>query len=347
MAVELIRQRQTPTWTWAASSTVSQDIVASGAITRIVLEVSLTSSGSNAAAIQEDGMWRAIQALTLKGNGGVNYFSMGDEQIGRMLHLLNMRDGLIAGVGHGAIATTNSFIYVLHFGSRPVDEHGRDNPFDLSAFIPAMDDNGLKLDWLTTANSVVDDTNTISSGTMYATIYQVLGTKAEIRREMMRQGVRQAMVPSSSYMSYAHSANFSDVSKEFDVPCGAYLRRIAVMVQDDTATRPLRADDEVTHLALKLPVGNQRVFYDGFPAMVYQQGKCQATLVDDNATTGGALAVGPGFAVMDLREQGNPDYGLNLQGYTVGAVKLGATIANYASGDDSFYWFDQVRPYRL
>lgn len=345
--LQLIRNRQTPTWTWAASSTVSQDIVASGAITRIVLEVSLTSSGSNAAAIQEDGMWRAIQALTLKGNGGVQYFSMGDEQIGRMLHLLNMNDRLIKGVGHGPIATTNSFIYVLHFGSRPVDEYGRDNPFDLSAFVPAMDDNGLKLDWLTTANDVVDDTNTISSGTMYATVYQVLGTKAEIMGEMRRQGVRQPMIPSSSYMSYAHSANFSDVSKDFDVPAGAFLRRIAIMQQDATATRPVRQDDEITHVALKLPVGNQRVFYDAFPAMVYQQGHCQATLVDDNATTGGALAVGAGFAVMDFREQAHKDYGLDLRNYSVGSVKLSVTVANYASGDDSFYWYDQVRPYKL
>lgn len=347
MGATLIRTRQTPSWTWAASQTVSQDIKASGAITRIVLRIRMTMSGSAAAAVQEDGFWRIIQALTLKGNGGVNYFSMGDEQIGRMLHLLNMRDKVLPGVGHGPIATTNDFIFVLHFGSRPHDQYGRDNPWDMSAFVPGFDDTGLKLDWLTTANTVVDDTVTISSATMYATIFEVLGTRGDIREEMARQGVRQAMVPSSSYFTYAHTGTFSDVSKELDIPAGAFMRRIAILAQDDTATRPLRADDEVTEVAIKLPVGNQRVFFDDFPAMNYACGQCEATLVDDNATTGGALAVGAGFGVVDLRQQADRDYGLDLRNMKTGDLKLGVTIGSYAAGDDSFYWFDQLRPYRL
>ncbi len=347
MPAQLIRRRQTPTWAWAASSTVGQDINASGAITRIVLRLRLTFSGAAAAAIQEDGTWRAIETLTLRGNGGVNYFSMGDQQIGRMIHLLNLNDKVLPGPGHTNMATTNDWIFVLHFGSRPFDQYGRPNPFDLSAFVPAFDDNGLRLDWLTGAAAVPDDTVTISSATMTATIFEVLGTKAEIMAEMRRQGVRQPMVPSSSYFSYAHTGNFSDVSRELDVPAGAFLRRIAILAQDDTATRPLRADDEITEVALKLPVGNQRVFFDDFPSMIYQQGTIQDLLVDDNATTGGAICVGQGFATMDLREQADPDYGLDLRQFKSGDVKLGVTVANYAAGDDSFYWFDQVRPYKM
>lgn len=347
MAASLIRTRQTPTWTWAASQTVSQDIKASGAITRIALRVRLTMSGSAAAAVQEDGFWRIMQALTLKGNSGVAYFSMGDEQIGRMLHLLNLNDRVLPGVGHGPIATTNDFIYVLHFGSRPRDQRGHDNPFDMSAFVPAFDDTGLKLDWLTTANTVVDDTLTISSATMYATIYEVVGTKDDIMKEMWRQGVRTPMVPSSSYYVYQHTGTVSDVSKDLDIPGGAFMRRIGILAQDDTATRPLRADDEVTEVAIKLPVGNQRVFFDDFPALVYGQGRNQSVLVDDNAMTGGALAVGAGFGVVDLRQQGDADYGLDLRNYKAGDFKLGVTIGSYAAGDDSFYWFDQLRPYRM
>jgi hypothetical protein len=345
--LQLIRQRQTPTWTWAASSTISQDIKASGAITRIDLQVVLTPSATAAGAIQPQGYWRMINALTLKGNGGVNYLSMGDQQIGRFLHVLNMNDKVLPGVGHFPHSTPVTFHFVLHFGSRPFDQYGRPNPFDLSAFVPAFDDSGLKIDWLTDAAAGIDDTITVTSAIMYATIYEVVGTKGEIMSEMHRQGVRQPMIPSSSYMSYAHTATFSDVSKDIDVPAGAFMRRIGIMAHDETATRPVLKDDEVTEVALKLPVGNQRVFFDNFVSMVYGQGRNSDLLVADDATTGGAQGVCPGIATLDLRQMAHPDYGLDLRLMKTGDVKLGVTIGSYAAGDDSFYWFDQVRPYKL
>ncbi len=344
--LQLIRSvKASESITWVASGTPAADIKATGAITRIVLRAYMTMSGSIAGAVQEDGPFRIIQTLKVRGAGGVGYFSMGDEQIGRLLHLLNMKDKLINGVGHGPMVTTQDWVYVLHFGSRPKDRFGRDNPFDLTAFIPAFDDSSLQLEWGTTANNVVDDTVTISSGVMYMTVYEVLGTAAEIRSEMARQGIVQPMIPVSSYRSYAHTGNLSDLSAEFDVPVGAFLRRIALLDQDATATRPVRVDDGVARVGLKLPVGNQRIFEDDFRAMVFQQGSIESAMVDDNGTTGGAIAVGSGFAVMDFREQGHSDYGLNLRPYKNGDVKLGLTIENYNSGDDTFIWYDQVRPY--
>lgn len=347
MGAQLIVNRQTPSATWAASTVVSMDIKATGALTRLVLRFHMTASGSMVATNQEQGIYRIAQTLKLVGNGGVNYFSMGDMQISRMLRALNQNDRVAPGITQ-PLATTNDTLLVIHFGSRPFDQYGRSNPFDLSAFVPAMDDSGLKLEWGTTANDVMDDAITISSGTLYATLYEALGTKGDILGEIHRQGVRQPMVPSSSYYSYAHTGTFSDVSKELDLPAGAFLRRVAILCQDDTATRPLLADDEVTEVALKLPVGNQRLFFDDWPAMVQgQQAGPQNLLVDDTGVTGGAVSLGAGFAVLDCRQLAHPDYGLDLRGYTAGAVKLGVTIGSYAAGDDSFYWFDQVRPYKL
>jgi len=343
--LQMIRNKQSTTLTYSASSVVAADIRASGALTRLVLRVRLTPSGSMAAAVQEDGIFRILQTLAIKGAGGVHYFSMGDEQIGRMLHLLNMHDRLIRGTGHGPLAAVNDLVFVIHFGSRPRDAFGRDNPFDLSALVPAFDDSELRIEWGCPANTVVDDTVTISGAVMHVSVHEVLGTAQEIKAEMARQGVRVAMVPTSSYRSYAHTGNLSDLSAEFDVPTGAYLRRIALMAQDDTATRPLRADDEVTKVGLKLPIGNQRIFEEDFAALVYQQGAVQSVLVDDNAVTGGSPVVGAGFGVIDCRELAHPDYGLNLMAYKSGDVKMGLTIENYAAGDDTFLWYDQVRPY--
>jgi hypothetical protein len=347
MSATLVRTRQTPALTWAASTVVSQDIKATGAITRMHLRFNITPSGSLVAAGAPDGVWRVFDSLTLKGNGGVNYFSMGDQQISRMLHLANMYDKVLPGVGRHALATPNSYEYIIHFGSRPFLPCGRPNVFDMSAFVPAFDDTGIKLELGCTANDVMDAAITISAGSMTVTLFEVLGNKGDILAEMHRQGIRQPMVPSSNYYSYAHTGTFADVSKDIDVPAGSFLRRIGILVQDDTATRPLRVDDEVTEVALKLPVGNQRVFFDDFPSMVLSQAPNQSDLVINQGVTGGALVTSPGFAFVDLRQQADPDYGLDMRQLKTGDIKLGVTIGTYAAGDDSFYWFDQLRPYKI
>ena len=45
-----------------------------------------------------------------------------------------------------------------------------------------------------------------------------------------------------------------------------------------------------------------------------------------------------------MRQIGHTDYGLNMAAYKSGAAKLGLTIENYASGDRTAIWFDQVAP---
>jgi len=345
MPLQLIRNRQTKTLTWGASQIVSQDIQASGAITRVVLRVRLTPSGSYVSNHAVDGLWRIIQTLNLMGSGGVGYFSMGDVQIGRMLHLLNRWDGIVKGTGHEALGTPVDIVFVMHFGSRPYDQYGRPNPFDLSAFIPAFADSDLRLDWGTTANNVTDAAITISSAIGYLTIYEVMGTAQDIKTEMARQGVAQAMIPISSYKSYPHSADYSDLSSEHDVPTGAFLRRVALLVVDESSPT-LRANDEVAQVGLKLPVGNQRVFQDDFRAMMHSDGGDLDDLAEiDVGVTTGVLRTSGGFVVMDLRQHGFADYGLDLRHLKGGDVKLGLTIENYTSGDRTFIWWDQVRPY--
>ena len=342
--LQKVVNRQTDTWTWAASSTISNDIRCSGAVTRLVFRVALTPSATYVSNHAIDAFHRIINSLNIVGAGGVHYLSMGDMQIGRMLHRLNQMDGLIKGTGHGVLSTPIDVVFVVHFGSRPQDQFGRDNPFDMSAFMPAFDDTELRLDWLTTANSVTDAIITISSAIGYLTVYQVLGTASEIKAEMARQGVMQTMIPVSSYRSYPHTGNLSDLSAEFDVPSGAFLRRIALLSQDETGI-PLYALDQIASVGIKLPVGSQRVFQDDWRAFSLAQTPITSLNEADVAVTGGVINTMVGVGVVDLRTMANADYGLDLRGYKASDVKLGLTIENYTAGDDTFIWYDQVRPY--
>ena len=56
------------------------------------------------------------------------------------------------------------------------------------------------------------------------------------------------------------------------------------------------------------------------------------------------LMVPAGFVYIDLRPYGNPLYGLDLRNFQTGDFKLGLTIENYAAGDDTTFYWDQLMP---
>lgn len=357
MGVELIRNRQTDYATFAADGSDSENIRASGALTRIILRAHvLIGTSTMVSNNYVEGFHRLIDSIKIKGAGGIHYFSLGNHECTQQLHRLNRYDRTVNGPAHGpqvANASYTDVVWVLHFGSRPRDEYGRDNPFDLSAFIPAFDDAELKLEMDFAASLSMDGGATVDTTYIYITTFQVFGTRNDILGEMARQRVRipagaggNCMIPVSTYVAEANTGTLADFSYEKDVPTGTYLRRIAVIAKNE-ATPNAMADDQITQVALKLPQASQRLIQDDFTAMVYTQGSIQAQAGADVAVTAGVMQTQPGMAIMDLRQHADPDYGMNLMPYGPGAVKLGMTIGDYTSGEDTYLWYDQVRPYRF
>lgn len=338
-----VRKTQTSTATWAASNDVQLTLPNEGAITRIVLHYSLTVTASLAADTNTEFMqWKPIQNLKVEGSGGKAYLSAVGEQMGRLLHFLNQKD--FPGYRFNQYHATNT-VYgtiILHFGSRPRDSFGRDNPFDLTAFIPAGKEspNGLKLTWSTTqAADVCDTAIDISAGTMYADVYSVLGLPS-----------LDGMIPLSSTEMYPHTGNLSDLSSLHDVPTGSYLRRIAILSQDDTAIGsggPLVAADEIAKVGIILPNENRRLIEANWAPFVSENGIYRPpAMTAAGAVTKPIDGIVSGFGIIDFRNYANPDYGLDLRGYKGGDVKLGLTIQNYAAGDDTIIWYDMVQPYK-
>jgi hypothetical protein len=328
------------TLAWAASTDKQIDLPNEGLITRIDLEAQITADAAAVAAHSTDAFSRIIQNIKIEGGGGKAYVGMSGDQMGRLLHFMNVNDFGGRPFMHpfdqeGTYIT--SALFRLHFGSRPVDAYGRDNPFDLTAFIPAQDETNLKLTWTTTALAdIIDDTVNISAITIYAHVYQVVGLPSS-----------QGMIPVSATTTYAHTANYSDLGKEFDVPTGAYLRRIVMLVQDETTNAnagPLRAYDEVPKVGLLLPKESRRLIELRTQALSLTN-YAIALQQKDASVSQGALVAPFGFFVIDLRPYTHPDFGANLIGFQTGDVKLGITIENLTGGDDTIIWWDEVQPY--
>lgn len=322
-------KRVTDTSTWAASSDLaSLKLPREGLITEIKLRANITMSAA-LTAVQPDGLTRAIQNLKIEGDGGRAFLGMSGEQMGRLLYFWTVLD-------HGAqlinlpTGTDAHITFVFHPGSNPKD------PFDTTAVIPARALSELLAKITTTANSVVDDTTTISSGVYYFEVNQVM--EVPVGAGMM--------TPIGSSLTYAHTATFSDFSAEIDVPTGNYLRRIFLLDQDETATRPVRKDDQVTGVKLSVPGIGRTIIESNWQDLKAETAK-QARLNGYNFqvadTTTGHLNVPDGMVCIDLRKYFDPVYGLDLRSTQTGKVKLGLTIGSYAAGDDTLIYWDQLQ----
>jgi hypothetical protein len=350
---------QTDTSTWAASSAgIATDIERLGVITRIVCSMELTPSATFDGANQPDGLFRPVQNMRLEG-GGFTYFTLPGDAGGlggTLWHYYNRENMGVMGHASGDVtAPHRSFVPVSfwwHPGSRPVTMGRKQNPFDMTALVPALHDASLRAIWTTGPNSVMDDTITLASAVMRYTLYYIVGTNSEMQAEMRRQrvnlpvfdrGVPTAMVPNWHTITHAATATFTDYQQEHNIPTGGYLRQLWILSQDDTATRPLRAADEITDVKIMLP-GQEVPIQVHAEHLTNQQMAGSGLIADDGDIDFGNRAP-EGIIPIDFRPFGHDDYGLNLEHVSSGSAKVGTTVTAYASGDDHLMLFDKLHPY--
>lgn len=336
--------------TWVASTDMTPiDLPREGLITEITIRATITATLTATAV---DDFWRRfLQNIKIQGDGGHAYLGMSGDQMSRMLSLWNEVVGHgptlhsggagipLAGIDVGS--TTFVCVLKIHPGSNPRDS------YDMSAVIPARALSTLQALLTTTAAAVTDAAGPITAATFNYEVSQVLGVP-------IHKGL---MTPQGFSQQYAHTQNYSDYGYDIDVPAGAFLRSIIMQINDETATVSRRKDDEVTGVKIKTPKSGDYVLaqsiYDLKQTMMSRFG-CRG-IAGDVGPIGAIATIRPGptalldivpagFAIIDLRPYGDPRYGLDLRGYQTGDFKLGLTIENYAAGDDTQIYWDQLLP---
>lgn len=371
--------RQTASATWAGDTTIAADIERVGLVTRVDFLVEVTPSATLTGANQPDGLSRLVQNLRITGGSHVYTTVPADDgcQGGSILHYMNVIDGF--GVGHpdGAIAApTRTFTpmkFTFHFGSRPRTVWGVDNPYDLTAFIPAGGESQLRAEWTTSGNDVMDDSVTISSAVGRFQLHRLSGQESEIRQEMALQGVVlpgdeqwTGMVPAWAARNFATAGTTTDFEAETDdLVMGGFLKRILLLAQDATATRTLRAGDEVTETRI-WSVKTSEVLYQLTSELLtgYLPGGDQLTANSGAAESGGTEKMGVdfniaaplGFYPIDLRNKTwtapgsihspavGQAYGWDLRRVQTGDLRLGHIITTRAAGDDRLILWERLMP---
>lgn len=358
---------QTQGITWSASGQPQVELDNSGLTTEIVVTAEITPSATLTAANQPSGLLRVGRNFRVEG-GGNTFFSLPDEAAGHgstILYYLNRVDYHRAGHPDGVIAapqrTYTPITWWLHAGSRTW------NPFDLSAFVPGLSSNRTDLTWITTANTVMDDTVTLASAVLRISSRIVLGTESEVQAEMMAQGVSlpqtdalgrsigspvTGMIPSWTGNVEAPSATATDYSSVRNLPVGGYLRRITVASQDATAARPVLASDVAVQLRIKV-FDDEIVKVSGDELMNSVPYGSNLTINSGSPESAATEKFGPdfnnhaprGIMPLDLRPFGHSDYGLNLIGVPGSSAELGLTILTNTAGDDIFFLYERTKMY--
>lgn len=326
------------TRTWTASAVMTPvDLPREGLITEVKVRFTPTVTGTG--TIGEDGIYRCCQNLAIRGDGGRTYLGLSGEETSRILSFLNFYDfGAPMTDLQGTSVTTNTtpnVTWVFHPGSNPKD------PFDMSAVIPASALSTLQVLIQATANAAIAG-DTITAGTYSFEINEVLGAPVQAGQ----------MTPLGSTYSWANDANYSDYGYKIDVPAGAWLRRICILIDDNTTPYPLRAEDQIAGVKLELPRTGQIVIESAYDDLIATTGMNSAgamgTPFQVALTTTADLPVCSafmkGWIVIDLRKYFNPIWGMNLTNYQTGDVKLGLTVTNRTGGDDTIIYWDQLKP---
>ena len=352
---------QTDTGAWAADSAgINVAIERNGIITRIDMTAEITPSATLDGASQADGLFRVFQNTTIRGGSHTYVTLPAEDPCGGaiLLHYLNRKDFRMAGHPLGLITaprrTYTPVTYRYHFGVRPQGLFGQDNPFALTAFLPANKETSVNFVITTSGNDVMDDTVTISSGVYRFTLHIVQGSEGDIRQEMAAQGVNYpvgaptGMVPAWIAEVFDHTATATDYSVKRDVQTGGWLRRIVIIEQDETATRALRAADQVTGVSFELPAQSESLIRSFMDAYFNTHDFGSNSQADDAAPDFQAHAP-HGIMVLDMRTHamGYSDYGLDLRHSALGSSanpKLGLTITTYTSGDSSLILQERFLP---
>lgn len=323
-------------FTWAASSDLTPiDLPRDGLITEIRLRWKVVGAGTWVGARDHlEGFRPIVSSLEVKGDGGRSYFSMTAQESGRLLGLINCFDYQSPMVTYVA-GDTEHITFVIHPGSNPKD------PFDMSAVIPAQDLAQLQMSVSTgAATAEIDAANAIQTTSLgYITIYQVLG------------GAKpwHGMTPSSGTYVWPIDAAYSKLGKEIALPTGNWLRRMAILVQDE-GTPPVRVDDQVTAIGIKLPQERVKLLdmhWEDFKQLAATWYKVPSVV--DNQVTNveyAIPAVPDGFGIIDFRAfavKGKSHlYGIDARTFNPGDFKLGLTTATPTTGEDVIIWYDEL-----
>lgn len=323
----------TSAWATGAGFLAGIMLPTSGLITEVRLRAHMTAALTATAVA--DAARRSIDGWSIQANNKNLLGLSGNIGLGIMQSLLNLADHHVVGLENSSDvggAVTYDQSYTFHPGSIPSDS------FDYSVVIPAKRWVGnLQSSVAAPLANVVDAAGAGIAAGVYSLEVDHIKDMPITNRMFTPAGYCQIIHPAGN------NAAFPGISLQ--VPIGFRLRRIVIMVLDQTLVTPARSDALVTGVQLTVPKESRTVIESNWLDLKYRtarrygiQGIAGETALGALVTTrpgiGNAVYgfLPAGFAIIDLRDYVDttkvPDgklFGLDLIGYQPGDILLNLT----------------------
>jgi hypothetical protein len=313
-------------------------------ITNVRLQAHVVHQATTGAALS-DGAKRSLQGLRIVGDSKTFLGLVGGaiaNQQGRLLSHLNRYDTGTGGLGEYVIVGGALTDQMYHF--HPGLLNPRDS-FDMSCVIPARALTNLVAQIQCPAATAMDATGgaAITAITYSIEIDGVQGVPAG----------RGMFYPGAYVQSVPHTVALATLpGLELDIPTGGYLKRIVMMMDDNTGVNALRSDAQVTFAQIRVTSDSKTILAQNMLNLKYKNAIRYAVHGDDQPAAPGAVTLAPafngsvglpvGFGIIDLRDYFDPILGLNLTQANQGFWKLGLATA-VATGTTFILW-DIVYP---
>lgn len=298
---------------------------------RLHLTFNITTVG--APTYVQDPYWRMISNLSIVGDKGRSFVSMGDV---RPLHYENkiflpMGQQFVAqtppaGSATNAIRRAN---LLLHFGSRPVSPDGTYNPYDLTAGIPANQSQlSINLNWNTPASMSSTSGYVINSISVTPTLFVV-------QKKDNEADIVVPMVPNFTTQGFVPPATSATQGTPYPVPQSHFWHSSTVLSLYGAAPADNRSDSALTDIGVRLPKeGDARLFKMFWPDFAIATGRMGAVMDDDGTTFGTpviATQADVGVGRLDMTTIGgnvNPLYGLDMRTWNPGDLMVDMGVAS-------------------
>jgi len=297
---------------YAAGQTKSIDVNLTGYVTQIDVDITLNvTAATTVTPKSDDQALRIIKSLKFTAsNVAKDFISFRDGREAYWLSYLKSQGQAHADSLPSAGSTDDVNI---QFSLHPGSNFG--NLYDLSRVIPLRGLSNVQMQITWGSASDLGTGYTVNSGSMAITVYHVVLEKGESEKDAFK-GLDHLMVPRYIPVEYSIDATYSSFGFSKNIPTGAYIRDVMLIVLDSS---DLRSNSDVSAVQISTNTGETR--FKQLDWVRWLRNVRQRLYLPSALT---------GVGIIFFKDITGKDYGLDMVGASLGDWTIDFTTA--ASG---------------
>jgi len=296
----------TETAAWVASRTRSIDVLLTGYVTQIDVIIDLTvSAASSAASLAIDAPYNCMTSLKFTASNWKDWMTYIDGRQAYWDCYLKSQGNAV----EGTLPTAGeSDTVTMQFSMHPGSNFG--NRYDLTRCIPLRGRSNVQMKVTWGASTSIGTGYTITDGELSIVVHRMVLGEGQSEKAAFAP-LDNLMVPRYIPVSYNIDGTYANYTFSKNVPTGAYMRDLMLMICDSDGDR---SNSDVTKLAVSDNKGNTPIEWDSWTNFV--RAVRQQLYLPSTPT---------GVGMLFFKDVKGDPYGLNMVGANLGDWSIDMT----------------------